>query len=178
MTNVTHTVPSTPVLSTLSFSTLPILKLRHATMTSLCRRIPIAGTGQLCLRCAPRTAAIGAVRYGYLPKWPTIALRLPPPAKCGGAWERSGEKKVVAPRPRSVGRFAAESGRESGNRLAEVMLAAAVTVVMGAGNRVLYKLALVPLRNYPFFLAQLATFGYFIFFFVQMFLPLFLFWLN
>ncbi|KAG5023715.1 hypothetical protein JHK85_020057 [Glycine max] len=134
-------------------------------MTSLCRRIPIAGTGQLCLRCAPRTAAIGAVRYGYLPKWPTIALRLPPPAKCGGAWERSGEKKVVAPRPRSVGRFAAESGRESGNRLAEVMLAAAVTVVMGAGNRVLYKLALVPLRNYPFFLAQLATFGYVIVYF-------------
>ena len=43
----------------------------------------------------------------------------------------------------------------------KVVVAAAVTVVMGVGNRVLYKLALVPLKQYPFFLAQLATFGYF-----------------
>ena len=43
----------------------------------------------------------------------------------------------------------------------KVAVAAAVTVVMGVGNRVLYKLALVPLKQYPFFLAQLATFGYF-----------------
>ncbi|KAK3032384.1 hypothetical protein RJ639_037102, partial [Escallonia herrerae] len=41
----------------------------------------------------------------------------------------------------------------------EVLAAAAVTVVLGVGNRVLYKLALVPLKRYPFFLAQLATFG-------------------
>ncbi|KAL5193441.1 Protein CLT3, chloroplastic [Glycine soja] len=170
-TNVTHvscaTPNLTPILSPLSLSTLPILKLRDATMTSLCRRIPVAGTGQLRLRCAPRTAAIGEVHYGCSPKWPTITLRLPPPVKCGGAWKRSGEKKaaVAAPRPCAVGRLAAESGRESGNRSAEVVLAAAVTVVMGAGNRVLYKLALVPLKNYPFFLAQLATFGYVIVYF-------------
>lgn len=44
---------------------------------------------------------------------------------------------------------------------AEVAVAAAVTVALGVGNRVLYKLALVPLKHYPFFLAQLATFGYF-----------------
>lgn len=44
---------------------------------------------------------------------------------------------------------------------AEVVAAAAVTVALGVGNRVLYKLALVPLKHYPFFLAQLATFGYF-----------------
>jgi hypothetical protein len=31
---------------------------------------------------------------------------------------------------------------------------------MSTGNRVLYKLALVPLHQYPFFLAQFATFGY------------------
>lgn len=43
---------------------------------------------------------------------------------------------------------------------AEVAVAAAVTVALGVGNRVLYKLALVPLKHYPFFLAQLATFGY------------------
>ncbi|GJM91849.1 hypothetical protein PR202_ga08267 [Eleusine coracana subsp. coracana] len=47
-------------------------------------------------------------------------------------------------------------GRSAGM---EVALAAAAVVVMGTGNRVLYKLALVPLRQYPFFLAQFATFG-------------------
>lgn len=42
---------------------------------------------------------------------------------------------------------------------AKVVAAAAVTVVLGVANRVLYKLALVPLKHYPFFLAQFATVG-------------------
>lgn len=46
------------------------------------------------------------------------------------------------------------------DRKVEVLVAAAATVVLGVGNRVLYKLALIPLKHYPFFLAQLATFGY------------------
>jgi hypothetical protein len=37
--------------------------------------------------------------------------------------------------------------------------AAAATVVLAVMNRVLYTLALVPMKNYPFFLAQFATFG-------------------
>ncbi|KAI4304799.1 hypothetical protein MLD38_040267 [Melastoma candidum] len=44
-------------------------------------------------------------------------------------------------------------------RKVEVAAAASATVVLGVGNRVLYKLALVPLKQYPFFLAQLATVG-------------------
>ncbi|XP_029130973.1 protein CLT1, chloroplastic isoform X2 [Cajanus cajan] len=52
-----------------------------------------------------------------------------------------------------------------GKRVAEVVVAAVATVVLGVGNRVLYKLALVPLKQYPFFLAQLATFGYVIVYF-------------
>jgi len=138
-------------------------------MTSLLRRSPAAGSalscGQIRLRCPPSTTA---VRYGYSPKRPRIALRLTQPpcaAKYGGAWSRSGleeEGERAGPCLCAVKDFAAESGRKSGNRLAEVIIAAAVTVVMGVGNRVLYKLALVPLKNYPFFLAQLATFGYFI----------------
>ncbi|BAD88271.1 hypothetical protein [Oryza sativa Japonica Group] len=51
---------------------------------------------------------------------------------------------------------AAGVGRSAGM---EVAIATAAVVAMGTGNRVLYKLALVPLRDYPFFLAQLATFG-------------------
>jgi len=49
--------------------------------------------------------------------------------------------------------------RSKEDRAVEVAIAAAVTVVLGVGNRVLYKLALLPLKHYPFFLAQLATFG-------------------
>lgn len=45
------------------------------------------------------------------------------------------------------------------DRRTEVVVAALATVVLGVGNRVLYKLALVPLKHYPFFLAQLATVG-------------------
>ncbi|CAL4929618.1 unnamed protein product [Urochloa decumbens] len=41
-----------------------------------------------------------------------------------------------------------------------IAAAAAATVVFAVMNRVLYKLALVPMKNYPFFLAQFATFGY------------------
>ncbi|XP_024982409.1 protein CLT1, chloroplastic-like [Cynara cardunculus var. scolymus] len=50
--------------------------------------------------------------------------------------------------------------RRRRKRRAEVAVAAVVTMGLGVGNRVLYKLALVPLKQYPFFLAQLATFGY------------------
>jgi drug/metabolite transporter (DMT)-like permease len=42
----------------------------------------------------------------------------------------------------------------------------AAVVVTGVANRVLYKLALVPLGNHTFFLAQLQTFGYCVFYFV------------
>ncbi|KAJ4977618.1 hypothetical protein NE237_008398 [Protea cynaroides] len=50
--------------------------------------------------------------------------------------------------------------RRDRDRMVEVLLAGTATVIMGVGNRVLYKLALVPLKHYPFFLAQFATFGY------------------
>ncbi|KAK8601860.1 hypothetical protein V6N13_058462 [Hibiscus sabdariffa] len=56
------------------------------------------------------------------------------------------------------------------NRKVEVVVAAGVTVVLGVGNRVLYKLALVPLKHYPFFLAQLATFGYVLVYFSALYL--------
>lgn len=56
----------------------------------------------------------------------------------------------------------AEGGGGGVDRRVELMVAIAATVVLGVGNRVLYKLALVPLKYYPFFLAQLATFGYFL----------------
>uniref|UniRef100_A0A1D1Z8T2 Crt 1 n=1 Tax=Anthurium amnicola TaxID=1678845 RepID=A0A1D1Z8T2_9ARAE len=56
-------------------------------------------------------------------------------------------------------------GRGERRSRGELVVAGAVTVVLATGNRVLYKLALVPLKDYPFFLAQLATFGYVVVYF-------------
>ncbi|XP_041018760.1 protein CLT2, chloroplastic [Juglans microcarpa x Juglans regia] len=41
-----------------------------------------------------------------------------------------------------------------------IVTASAFTATLAIANRVLYKLALVPMKEYPFFLAQLTTFGY------------------
>ncbi|PKI73097.1 hypothetical protein CRG98_006505 [Punica granatum] len=41
-----------------------------------------------------------------------------------------------------------------------IAVSSAVTVTLAVANRVLYKLALVPMKQYPFFLAQFTTFGY------------------
>lgn len=40
-----------------------------------------------------------------------------------------------------------------------VVVSSVITVSLAIANRVLHKLALVPLKEYPFFLAQLTTFG-------------------
>ncbi|KAG9440178.1 hypothetical protein H6P81_020343 [Aristolochia fimbriata] len=41
-----------------------------------------------------------------------------------------------------------------------IALFSSITVAFAVMNRVLYKLALVPMQRYPFFLAQISTFGY------------------
>nr|KJB58832.1 hypothetical protein B456_009G228500 [Gossypium raimondii] len=40
-----------------------------------------------------------------------------------------------------------------------IAISSAVTITFAVANRVLYKLALVPMKEYPFFLAQFTTFG-------------------
>ncbi|KAL5994611.1 hypothetical protein ACLOJK_024664 [Asimina triloba] len=82
----------------------------------------------------------------------------------------SGRGVLVRSEPRDSGsrrfsvRYSAlekKVGEKRGKRKkAEVVAAVVITVLLGVVNRVLYKLALVPLKQYPFFLAQLATFGY------------------
>ena len=50
------------------------------------------------------------------------------------------------------------SASSSGTNLI-LFSSAAITVTLAVANRVLYKLALVPMKDYPFFLAQFTTFG-------------------
>ncbi|CAI5931237.1 unnamed protein product [Closterium sp. NIES-65] len=65
--------------------------------------------------------------------------------KLGGPTTATGDEAAVLARPQ---------------RRLELLLLALLTVSLGVANRVLYKLALIPLHRYPFFLAQLTTFGY------------------
>ncbi|XP_042954700.1 protein CLT1, chloroplastic-like [Carya illinoinensis] len=112
----------------------------------------------------------------------------------GGTWD--GEEKEVSPCSCAVGHLAEKCGSEdqrveedgdsaSRDRTVKVAMVGGgcrqwvgehtwvdfnTTVVLGVGNRVLYKLALVPLKHYPFFLAQLATFGYVVVYFSILYL--------
>ncbi|WJX37990.1 Protein clt1, chloroplastic [Trifolium repens] len=144
-------------------------------MTSFCRRLPSAGTaslsGQLRLLQPTNSAAINGIHYGYSPVHGGVSLQLrrrswnPVVDATGhsGATERSDfSEKDEKELPHSL---AEDNGGKGVNQKAKVVIAAAAVVVMGVGNRVLYKLALVPLKQYPFFLAQLATFGYVIVYF-------------
>ncbi|TKW18917.1 hypothetical protein SEVIR_5G464000v4 [Setaria viridis] len=78
-------------------------------------------------------------------------------------------RREEAARCAAAGQVAGSTGVGRGAGM-EVTLAAAAVVAMGTGNRVLYKLALVPLREYPFFLAQFATFGYVVIYFSILYL--------
>lgn len=50
------------------------------------------------------------------------------------------------------------SSASSSNRQL-IVVTSAITILVAVVDRVLYKLALVPMKPYPFFLAQLTTFG-------------------
>ncbi|XP_057490256.1 protein CLT2, chloroplastic-like [Actinidia eriantha] len=52
------------------------------------------------------------------------------------------------------------SDSEASSNTKLIVAFSAITVVLAVANRVLYKLALVPMKEYPFFLAQVTTFGY------------------
>ncbi|KAL1358033.1 hypothetical protein AAHE18_04G006600 [Arachis hypogaea] len=147
-------------------------------MTSLCLKILPGGAtssaGDVRFWQRRRLSAICGVPYVHSsPGRPGIVLRQPrqwrrwvaEKASHSGASEcsrvQSSDGEKAGPMSSyAVGEFTAEDDRTIMNQAAKVVAAAAVTVVMGVGNRVLYKLALVPLKQYPFFLAQLATFGY------------------
>ncbi|CAA0396359.1 unnamed protein product [Arabidopsis thaliana] len=74
--------------------------------------------------------------------------------------------KTTSPmrRPRfSVGASTEESSIPSNRNL--IVANSVVIVALAVANRVLYKLALVPMKQYPFFMAQLTTFGYVLIYF-------------
>ncbi|KAL2316880.1 hypothetical protein Fmac_030756 [Flemingia macrophylla] len=144
-------------------------------MPPLSRRFSAAGlalpVGQVRLQ---RAAGICGLPCGYSARRP-MRLVAAASAAGGGAWVTSdvgGRKEkvgqcfyAVEDRKAAAADGGCHAVAGSGKRTAEVAAAVVATVVLGVGNRVLYKLALVPLKQYPFFLAQFATFGYVIVYF-------------
>lgn len=107
--------------------------------SSLCDGVPRTLRAEVSSRFSEPVA----VRFQYGGGWSSLRVRSPSVKGIGAIGEVVGELEVDRRR----------------RKAAEVVAAAVVTVVLGTGNRVLYKLALVPLKEYPFFLAQFATFG-------------------
>ncbi|KAK8956590.1 hypothetical protein KSP39_PZI001388 [Platanthera zijinensis] len=147
----------------------PDLTLPHADLRRQLRRRPIDGLSSASIRLRP--PAVGTVGRLFV-----VEAVLPRGSRCKWAMSsRVRDRVISAARLNAVGErigdlerdvipvLAAEA--EEGRRRSEVVVAAAMTAVLGTGNRVLYKLALVPLKQYPFFLAQLATIGYVIVYF-------------
>ncbi|THU71014.1 hypothetical protein C4D60_Mb08t31070 [Musa balbisiana] len=58
----------------------------------------------------------------------------------------------------------------AGSISGKIAVASMVTILLAVLNRVLYKLALVPMKEYPFFLAQVTTFGYVVVYFFILYL--------
>ncbi|CAA7044777.1 unnamed protein product [Microthlaspi erraticum] len=80
-----------------------------------------------------------------------------PPAK---SWEGSDDGEDIKRKSNAIGGNDGHKVAGKHDRTMEIVIAAAATAALGVGNRVMYKLALIPLKQYPFFLAQLSTFGY------------------
>ncbi|CAO1940984.1 unnamed protein product [Urochloa humidicola] len=119
------------------------------------------GLGRGLPRSEPPLVAARAHVRGIEPWTTTASARV---------WMDRSRGREEAARCAAAGQVAGSTtgvGRGAGM---EVALAAAAVVAMGTGNRVLYKLALVPLRQYPFFLAQFATFGYVVVYFSILYL--------
>ncbi|KAL6616721.1 hypothetical protein ACP70R_038991 [Stipagrostis hirtigluma subsp. patula] len=142
---------------------------------------PSAARRPLLLLRAPAARAAALGRLGLPRRDAPVSLPLPlrahvrrieaSPWASARAWTTGrssggGEESV---RCAAAGEVAGSTGVGRGAGMG-VALAAAAVVAMGTGNRVLYKLALVPLREYPFFLAQFATFGYVVVYFSILYL--------
>ncbi|GAV66859.1 hypothetical protein CFOL_v3_10369 [Cephalotus follicularis] len=74
------------------------------------------------------------------------------------------QRKISLKNPKNFTIRASSNSKLSPNRKI-IIICSALTVTLAIANRVLYKLALVPLKQYPFFLAQLSTFGYVVIYF-------------
>ncbi|XP_020528009.1 protein CLT2, chloroplastic isoform X1 [Amborella trichopoda] len=75
------------------------------------------------------------------------------------------EKQRKWPKPIRRSMKVCAFGIGEGDSITGNFLPSVFTVAVAVANRVLYKLALVPMKKYPFFLAQVTSFGYVVIYF-------------
>ncbi|XP_010519808.1 PREDICTED: protein CLT1, chloroplastic [Tarenaya hassleriana] len=140
-----------------------------------------ASTSPLQLRNAKPAQSVSLIRRNHIDRLPPISLRSSRrsklwmveamlPARPWNNRSEGGIGEAAEIKRRGACGYAIGDKEISGSgghvvdtnfdRVVEVAIAAAATAALGVGNRVMYKLALVPLKHYPFFLAQFSTFGY------------------
>lgn len=78
----------------------------------------------------------------------------------GSRYSTFQERKAIVPSAALWKVPRREGSNSSSERKVAVVAWSVVTLVMAVANRVLQKLALVPMKGYPFFLAQLNSFAY------------------
>uniref|UniRef100_A0A5B7C6S7 Uncharacterized protein n=1 Tax=Davidia involucrata TaxID=16924 RepID=A0A5B7C6S7_DAVIN len=94
---------------------------------------------------------------------PRPSIHLPPKPSLDGhlkVHHRKAHIQHYSPtRPKFTVRASIKNSQVSSNTKL-IIVSSAITIMLAIANRVLYKLALVPMKQYPFFLAQFTTFGY------------------
>jgi CRT-like, chloroquine-resistance transporter-like len=128
----------------------------------------------LCLRAAPsrdRSTFLSIAKLSHLKPISSFETG----NRIGhGIWIRPGPHWCKWNKSAEVSGLVRASNREDGppdsNFGGGIVVGSGLTVILAVMNRVLYKLALVPMRNYPFFLAQLTTFGYVAVYFTTLYL--------
>ncbi|KAA6419096.1 MAG: crt protein 1-like [Trebouxia sp. A1-2] len=121
----------------------PVVFCRHALASSSAGHVTSRGNQcqaagvSIPNKCQPQQASFASSQLGLMPKRHSVAAS-------AASSDTAAEQAGTATRPSNM----------------YIALSILAVVVFGVANRVLYKMALVPLGNYVFFLAQLQTFGY------------------
>ncbi|XP_028777757.1 protein CLT2, chloroplastic isoform X2 [Neltuma alba] len=93
------------------------------------------------------------------------------PLHLAGNRKASHSKSRNVHHKRSIFEIQASSSSSSSSSDTDLVLVSSlITVTLAVANRVLYKLALVPMKDFPFFLAQFTTFGYVIIYFTILYI--------
>ncbi|DBB00299.1 TPA: hypothetical protein ACH3X1_014123 [Trebouxia sp. C0004] len=149
-----------------ALSRMPLLRFTRSELCIAHRRSPLWVQPVVLCRHAGVSSSAGHVTSRRNHRQ---TARFSIPYKCQPlqASFASSQRLDLKPKSHSFPAPAASSDQAAGQAANElrpsnmyIALSILAVVVFGVANRVLYKMALVPLGNYIFFLAQLQTFGY------------------
>ncbi|KAB2628738.1 crt-like protein 1 [Pyrus ussuriensis x Pyrus communis] len=125
---------------------------RHCTIKNGAIPFPSLSSSAMPLFQRPRISLLRRPQNAPLYHTSERSSRSPSPAT------RNVKARASLPEPPS-------SSSSTSTITKRVVLSSALTIALAVANRVFYKLALVPMKSHPFFLAQFTTFGYVVIYF-------------